>query len=178
MSSTSSASGTSFLFSARPFGVKYTYIFFRFSGTWRRVTYPSASIDRRAVAVVGSMTPASADSSYCVTPSCSQRMRRKAQCPNDTECWASRTWSARTSARVVSLMRCASRSFGTASQCRKTKVRDSIDRSDFFLMAHPPCCWLTCVNAARHAPLGLITFRTNYLSRQSIFPPALSGHLK
>ncbi len=70
--------------------------------------------------VVGSMTPACSLSSRCVRPSDSQRMRQNVQCPNDTPCSPSRICNARTSARVASLTRCASRSSGTASrQCRR-----------------------------------------------------------
>src|SRR5256885_228586 len=69
--------------------------------------------------VVGSMTPASSLSCRCVRPSASHKMRRKVQCPYETECSVSRICKARARPLAACLTRCASRSLGTAScQCR------------------------------------------------------------
>src|SRR5258708_1058715 len=48
-------------------------------------------------------------------------MRRKVQCPNDTQCCAKRVCKLLDTPRNVSLIKCASRSLGTASrQCLRT----------------------------------------------------------
>ena len=48
-------------------------------------------IHRRPLGVVGSITPAKSLSSFCVSPSEDQRIRKKVQCPNGTLCFCNRT---------------------------------------------------------------------------------------
>ena len=48
-----------------------------------------------ALKVVGSITPANTLNSRWVKPSLCHKMRKKAQCPNGTWCWAKRACKAR-----------------------------------------------------------------------------------
>lgn len=74
---TSSARGTSLSFSARPFGVRWTWMLLRLPDLCLRVMYPEPFHRLQREKVVGSINPACWLNSRCVRPSVSHKMRTR-----------------------------------------------------------------------------------------------------
>src|ERR1700730_6497002 len=131
--------------------------------------YPSFSIALSAAKVVGSIRPAFSLNCRCVSPSFSHRIRRKVQCPNETECSFSRICRLRENPLNASFTRCAMRSWIMASRHRRkwvaTPISDFSSKSSFTTF-HPLLSEVASTDTLHHntltdlilsAELGTIT---------------------